>query len=176
MCPPDGPVAQSKNFADSPVLGNCTGIIKKIASGQDMMILPEDSSIYFPLHPLKFLFAFLQSSRFLILQESGLCGHAMLLLCKYRASAAASGCSPPLQLPQRLKWHLIANKMQYISPVLLFYFHSDLSGRSPAPPFATTYAALISIMNSSGVPGLMESAACNGARKYVARRNKCDRD
>lgn len=67
MCPPDGPVAQSKNFADSPVLWNCTGIIKKIASGQDMMILPEDSSIYFPLHPLKFLFAFLQSSRFLIL-------------------------------------------------------------------------------------------------------------
>lgn len=47
--------------------GNCTGIIKKIASGQDMMILPEDSSIYFPLHPLKFLFAFLQSCRFLIL-------------------------------------------------------------------------------------------------------------
>lgn len=168
--PLDGPVAQSNGSADSPVLEICTGIRKRMPQAKTWWYYLRTAPYFSPLSSILWnsCLLFCNPAGFSNpVRATGLCGHALLLSAANAEHPQLLHHAPPPLLPQRLKWHLIADKCNIL--VRCFCFISivtflDDPSSPPAPPFATTYAALINIMNSSGVPGLMESAAWTGSK------------
>lgn len=136
---------------------------EKNASGQHKMKIPEDSTLFcfFILNPLKFRwFAGLLSCKCQVFVDT------LLLHCKSRGSTAASGWSTAIPQEHKSLRHLTVSKINILVQCFFCFSPCDLY-----TSFATTCATLISIMNSSGVPGLMESTACR-RRKYLARKIK----
>lgn len=157
--------------------GNCTGIIKKNCLGPRY-----DDTTWGQLHifsppsfeiPVCFS-AILQVSNPVRVRSVWTCAAAPLQIPSIRSCFRMP--PPPCNSHRDLNGIWLRTKCNILVQCFCFISIVTFLGDPQHLLFATTYAALISIMNSSGVPGLMESAACNGARKYVARRNKCDRD